>query len=124
MAGALAGVICLIVVCGIVGGYAGYLLSPPTSEDLNGAKRPWWVWRAIVLGIVAAMLVPLFLKLPSAVIGSQDGLTQQLLSEGGHAESWLVFAGFCLIAATSSQRFVSNLTDAIFKNMQQQMKQV
>jgi YEATS-Like-Associating Three TM len=121
----LLGLASLILICGAFGGYAGYLLTPPSPADLqNEKRRSWWICRAIVLGIVAAMLVPLFLRLGAAVIGTEENvLMGQALGKDPQPDAWFVLAGFFIVAAASAQRFVTAITDTVLKQLQRDMEQ-
>jgi YLATT-like protein/MarR family protein len=126
MAGLIAGAIFLIFLCGAIGGYAGFLMNPPDAAQLGQRTQPWWVWRSIVLGIVAALLVPLFLEFAGALVNSQEDFMVQVLNatkEKG-IELWFVLAGLCLVVATSAQRFISTISDAVLQRLQQQINVV
>ena len=99
--------------CGLAGGYAGYLLGPPTPVDIPPEQRPMQRRRALVLGLVAAYLVPLFLKLLGSVSGVDATLVDDLFSGKASAGGWMVLAGFALLAGVSSKRFIPALSDKL-----------
>src|SRR4051812_3425403 len=113
----------VIVASGALGGYAGYLLSPPTKEQLtDGRSYGWWICRALVLGVVAALIVPLFLTFFSGVTNSRSDLIDQLLGGDDKPRLWFVFAGLCLIVASSAQRFMAMMMDTVLKRMEHEIK--
>src|SRR5262249_52011737 len=87
------------------GGTINYLLTRKQDED--GLK----VGGSIVVGIGAAFLVPLFLYTVSS------NLVQDLQPGQGAPDfsKFLVFTGFCLVAAISSRAFIKTLSDRILK---------
>jgi hypothetical protein len=94
--------IAIMLVLGGFGGFLNYLNDFDTleNEQKSGRSRS----KYILLGIGAALLIPLFLKMiESNIIRSRDNL------------DYLIFAGFCLIAAIFSRRFISSLGDRIME---------
>ena len=94
--------IAVMLVTGMFGGYLNYLNDFDTleKEEKTGKIR----MKYILLGIGAAFLIPLFLKMiESNIISGQDNL------------DYLIFAGFCLVAAIFSRRFISSIGDKILE---------
>lgn len=92
----------IMVVCGAFGGFLNYLNDFDTIE--NEKKNKQIRFKYILLGIGAALLIPLFLNMISSdIIRSTD-----------HAD-YLIFAGFCLVAAIFSRRFISTIGDRILE---------
>lgn len=119
----IAAVVVVIVSCGVFGGYVAYLFGPPVPDDLSHEKRRWLLKRAILLGVIAALLVPLFLTFIGVAAGVDTQLVDRLLGDKSSLNSWLILAGLCLVAAVSSQRFVSAVTDILLKQLQQEVKE-
>lgn len=95
--------ISIMVVSGAFGGYLNYLHNFDTkAQDKRdrGTRSKY-----ILLGIGAAFLIPLFLKM----------LESELLSGGTDKLNYLIFAGFCLIAAIFSRRFISSIGDRVLE---------
>lgn len=87
---------------GILGGVINYALAP--SDAVRGRNE--WA-RAVLLGIGAAILIPLFLNTISS------NLLSDVLKAPEPGASALVFAGFCLVAAISSRAFIQTLADRV-----------
>jgi DNA-binding MarR family transcriptional regulator len=98
-------IIGVILIAGCLGGTINYLLARKTDED---ALK---IGASIVVGIGAAFLVPLFLYTVSS------NLVNDIHPEPGSVDfsKFLVFAGFCLVAAISSRAFIKTLSDRILK---------
>jgi len=95
-------VIGIMVAAGLAGATAGLALS---------AERPTWSrWRlSAVAGIGAALLVPLFLRTVSS------NLLPAILGGRAAPDDLFVFAGFCLLAAIASRRFIEALSDRLLR---------
>lgn len=95
--------ISIMVVSGAFGGYLNYLHNFDTKDQ---EKRDFGTRsKYILLGIGAAFLIPLFLKM----------LESELLSQDSDNLNYLIFAGFCLIAAIFSRRFISSIGDKVLE---------
>lgn len=110
-----------ILIGGVLGGYGGYLMGPPDPADLPIEKRKWYFRRSMILGIVAAFIVPIFLRLVGFA-SSGGNLIDRMSLEAKSIENWLVFFGFCLVAAISSQRFISKVTDTLLSQALEESK--
>lgn len=102
-------VICIILVSGGFGGYLNYLHNFDTTEKDKKdrlAKKKY-----ILLGIGASLLVPTFLKMISSNLATGEDLND-----------YLIFAGFCLIAAIFSRRFITSIGDRILEAAKQAEK--
>lgn len=100
----------ITILAGILGGTVNYLLNQ-TNEFSSGDCL-----KNIIIGLVASALVPLFLNmLSSDLIGSIRG-TDKTPSD---PYKYLVFFGFCLIAAVSSRAFIQNLSDRILSEVKE-----
>ena len=88
----------IIVLAGALGGFAAYL----SESEFKGEQYP--LLKRIGLGIAAAFVVPLFLNTISSslIVDAEEFPT-----------NYLVFAGFCVLAAFSSKTFISTLSDAL-----------
>src|SRR5690554_1963150 len=92
----------IMAACGAFGGFLNYLNDFDTvqNEKKNNRVR----FKYILLGIGAALLIPLFLNMISSdIIRSTDNA------------DYLIFAGFCLVAAIFSRRFISTIADRILE---------
>ncbi|MEO9802243.1 MAG: YEATS-associated helix-containing protein [Reichenbachiella sp.] len=97
--------ISIIAVVGAFGGLLNYLHNFDTVE--NDQKNKYAKYRYIFLGIGAAILVPLFLKM----------ISSNLIEDTPeyNNSNYLIFAGFCLITAIFSRRFINTLGEKILE---------
>lgn len=99
----------IILTCGIIGG-VGNTLRENSVEVKVYLKN-------IVLGIIAALTVPLFLQLVSSGI-----ITEIITTEKTHSSNYLVFAGFCVIASFSAISFLTSISGRVLQNMKEEIK--
>lgn len=103
--------ILLIIVCaGVLGGTANYFLA-----DRQGAPaRHDWV-KYPVLGIVAALTVPLFLNMIAST-----------LLEGARTKpvDFFTFGGFCLIYVIAARRLLENVASRLLGQIDQVKREV
>lgn len=100
----------IMVVAGVLGGIANYYLSDRQGEP--GASDPR---RYALLGVVAALTVPLFLNMISST-----------LLEGARTKpvDLYVFSGFCLIYVVASRRLFENLALKLKTQVEQMKREV
>ncbi|QAY77668.1 YEATS-associated helix-containing protein [Sphingosinicella sp. BN140058] len=111
---AVATVVALILVGGLVGGYAAFLAEDRKSSELGDYGGPRKS-RFLVLGLVASACVPLFLSLVrSDILG-----VIFTNARGERLESYLVFVGLCLIAAFSARAFIGSISQRILQQVEQ-----
>ncbi|HTO16315.1 MAG TPA: YEATS-associated helix-containing protein [Edaphocola sp.] len=92
--------IAIMIISGAFGGFLNYLHKFDTRAD----EETHSVTKYILLGIGAAFVIPLFLKMISSdLIRSSDNL------------DYLIFAGFCLIAAIFSKRFITTIGEQVLE---------
>lgn len=99
-------IILIMVGAGVLGATVNLALA---SESRT---RTMWTWN-IVAGVGAALLTPLFLRTVSS------SLVSDMLRSAPSLEDFLVFGGFCLIAAISARRFIGTLSDRVLREAQQ-----
>lgn len=117
-------VLMIIIVAGLIGGWAGYLTDPISSGNEPDTAKKHACKRYLVLGLVAAGSVPLFLS----VLQSNLVTTIFTPKKDGTADivpfaEFLIFAGFCLIAAVSARAFLDSMTRRLMKDIDE-MKEV
>jgi hypothetical protein len=114
----------VMILCGALGGTAASLRKPGDCADRETEPYSLRLRRAILLGIVAALLVPLFLHLGHALVDANGigGLIHAVL-RGQDASSWLLLAGFSLIAAVYAERFLDAVSKAVIRQLQQEMRE-
>jgi gas vesicle protein len=103
--------ILFIMVCaGILGGAANYFLADRQGE---AGRREWL--RYPVLGVVAALTVPLFLNMISST-----------LLEGARTKpvDFFTFAGFCLIYVVAARRLLENVAQRLSGQLDQVRREV
>lgn len=99
-------IICAILVTmGILGGLANYFL----RDRQNDGERNDWI-KYPVLGVVAALTVPLFLNMISST-----------LLEGARSRpvDYFVVAGFCLLYVVASRRLFENMANKLLSQLDQ-----
>jgi len=103
-------ILIIMVVTGILGGVANYFLADRQAEP---SRRDWLKYP--VLGIVAALTVPLFLNMISST-----------LLEGARTKpvDFFAFAGFCLIYVVASRRLLDNVAQRLLGQIDQVKRQV
>jgi DNA-binding MarR family transcriptional regulator len=97
-----------MLVAGALGGCVNYLLSKP--DDLPPPR----LFRSLVVGIAAALLMPLFLNMISSNL-------IDLVREGNYFKLFELL-GFGLIAAISSTAFIRTLSDRVLSEARQATK--
>lgn len=95
----------IMVLAGVLGGLANYFLS-----DRQAELRPREWLKYPLLGVVAALTVPLFLNMLSST-----------LLEGARTKpvEFYTFAGFCLIYVVASRRLFENVAQKLMGQMEQ-----
>lgn len=94
------------------------LLGATISTGLSDNGRTWLAWRwSAVTGVGAALLVPLFLQTVSS------RLLADLLGATPATEQYFVFGGFCLLAAISSKRFITSLSERVLQEAKAAVQQ-
>lgn len=95
----------IMIVTGAFGGFLNHLHNFDTSE--NEKKDKLVKYKYIFLGIGSAILVPAFLKM----------IASDLINDSKSYDNinYLIFAGFCLVAAIFSRRFISTIGDRILE---------
>jgi len=92
---------------GAFGGLAGHFL--------YGGVWGWAATKNVMLGICAALMVPLFLNTISST------LIQEILNSKTAFESskYLILIGFCLIASISAQKFIRLMSASVIKELEE-----
>lgn len=116
-------IIIVMLVAGILGGSANYALSP--NSDLKWHKY-------VIAGIVASLIVPLFLSLSQSAL-LRDALNSNCdlcIPNSKECSTFyynlFVFMGFCLAAAFSSKAFLTTVADKLLsavKDAKQEAKE-
>ena len=99
-------VIIIMISAGVLGGVASYYLNE--SEDKSKKK-------SITLGVVASMIVPVFLNMISSNL---------LIEAQKHVDKIMVFSGFCILAAVFSRNFLENIYNKVIQQVGNIGKQV
>ena len=100
-------VVPVILAAGMLGGMVNKFLLDPAEE------RPMTSLQHIVVGIAAALTVPVLLNMISStlVVDIKGGL-----DDPKGLDSLLILAGFCLLAAISSRTFIRSMSERILKD--------
>lgn len=115
--GPLIVIVAVIVGTGWLGGLGARMIAG--EAPAAAAEPPPSKWRFTILGIIAAACVPLFLSLV------QSGLIEEILSNrnGDRVESYLIFAGLCLVAAISARTFLDSLSKRVLRDLDRKVEQ-
>lgn len=98
-------ILLIMIAAGILGGMANYFLSDRNNE---AARGDWGKYT--VLGVLAALTVPLFLNMISSNL---------LEAARTRPVDFFVFAGFCLIYVVASRRVFENMANRLLNQMDQ-----
>jgi hypothetical protein len=103
-------VVAIIIVSGLVGGWAAHLTSNDAVE--GEPRRPRHPY--LLLGVIAAGCVPLFLSL------IQSNLVDDIFTARGEQpfKEYLVFVGLCLIAAFSARSFIESVSRRVLRDLE------
>jgi len=98
-------ILAIMVIAGILGGLANYFLTERAAEP---ARRDWLKYP--LLGIVAALTVPLFLNMISSTM---------LEAARTKPVDFFAFGGFCLIYVVASRRLLENVAQRLTGQLDQ-----
>jgi hypothetical protein len=103
-------ILAIMILAGMLGGAANYFLADRQGEP---ARRDWLKYP--VLGVVAALTVPLFLNMISST-----------LLEGARTKpvDFFAFGGFCLIYVVASRRLLDNVAQRLLGQIDQVKREV
>jgi hypothetical protein len=103
-------ILAIMLATGILGGTANYFLADRQGEP---GRKDWLKYP--LLGIVAALTVPLFLNMISST-----------LLEGARTKpvDFFAFAGFCLIYVVASRRLMENVAQRLLGQLDQVKREV
>lgn len=108
----LATVAGIIILAGVLGGWAAYLTASPDASDANREQRKRLL-RFLVVGCVASACVPLFLSLV------QSDLLKAIFDAPRPAfQQDLVLLGLCLVAAFSARAFLESVSRRILRDLE------
>lgn len=114
LSGALDGymlvILLIMIVAGVLGGIANCFLSDRQSENI---RREWGKYT--ILGVIAALTVPLFLNMISSNL---------LEAARTRPVDFFVFAGFCLIYVVATRRVTENAANKLLNQMDQMKREM
>ena len=93
----------IMLLTGLLGGAANYLNSPKEERSLM---------RSLLMGLVATIAIPLFLKVVDSNI---------LNDTKGDILNYFIYAGCCVLAAFYSARFLEGLSSRVLQNLQEKV---
>lgn len=108
-------VVGIIVVTGLLGGYGAFLMEP--SENPSAASSRQALRRSLFLGVIAALMVPLFLSLTKSGLMGNIFAPKSVPPKPPAFEDYLIFAGLCVLAAVSARRFISSVTERLLQRV-------
>ena len=103
-------VLLIMIAAGVLGGVANCFLSDRSQDS---TPRDWGKY--IILGVIAALTVPLFLNMISSNL---------LEAARTRPVDFFVFAGFCLIYVVASRRLVENVANKLRFQMDQMKREM
>jgi hypothetical protein len=118
-------IIILIIIIVFIGGLAGlsnYLNYSFKITEKNKEKNKevsnnkFEIWKYIVSGIGASILVPLLLNMLSSNLIKETKDFEQI--------NYFVFAGFCFVAGYFSERFINSMGAKILKDLEETNEKV
>lgn len=101
--------IIIMLFAGTFGGIINYYLDQENREKNKETTKANYR-KSIIIGIGAALLVPLFLTMISSDLADLGVLNPKTI---------MVFFGFCLIAAISSKKFIATLSEQVLKEVKE-----
>jgi hypothetical protein len=107
----------IIVFTGLLGGYGAYLLENGEQPPEQPQRRV--LLRSLLLGIIAALAVPLFLSLTKSGLMGNIFAKESVPPTPPAFEDYLIFAGLCVIAAVSARRFITSVTERLLQRVDQ-----
>ena len=103
-------VLLIMIAAGVLGGVANCFLSDRSQDS---TPRDWGIYT--ILGVIAALTVPLFLNMISSNL---------LEAARTRPVDFFVFAGFCLIYVVASRRLVENVANKLRFQMDQMKREM
>jgi len=94
---------------GIVGGLINFIYDDGKKLTLIGFAR------SILLGVGAALLVPLFLKMISSTL---------IAETANDSNNYFVLMGFCLVAAISSRSFIGSISKKLLNEIKERTDEI
>ncbi|MDH4220991.1 MAG: hypothetical protein OEW23_19720 [Candidatus Aminicenantes bacterium] len=99
----------LMLIAGLLGGITNYFRIEEDKKELSAFLKN------ILMGISAALLIPLFLNM----------ISSNLLKESSEDSLKLfIFFGFCLIASLSSKAFIQTISDRVLNEVKKTKEKV
>ena len=104
-------ILLIMIAAGVLGGLANYFL----SDRSGSAPAPSDFYKFPILGVIAALTVPLFLNMISSNL---------LEAARSRPVDFFVFAGFCLIYVVASRRVFENVANRLLHQMDQMKREM
>jgi hypothetical protein len=101
----------IILIAGIFGGLVNYFTVNNQKEAGSSRK----CWEAVLVGIAASFLVPLFLSMISSDL---------IVNCRNDDKYYFVFAGLCLVAGIFSRRFINSIGKKILDQVEMAKEKV
>jgi hypothetical protein len=101
----------IILIAGIFGGLVNYFTVNNQKEAGSSRK----CWEAVLVGIAASFLVPLFLSMISSDL---------IVNCRNDDKYYFVFAGLCLVAGIFSRRFINSIGKKILDQVEMTKEKV
>jgi type II secretory pathway pseudopilin PulG len=99
-------IIATLLISGLIGGCVNYYYNLKKDSENNEINT---FPRSIIVGIGASLIVPIFLEITQSRI--LQGLEDYKLND------YILFISFCVLAAITSTRFISSVSDSILSRL-------
>lgn len=106
-------VLFIMLSCGGLGGFAAWLLSPGLEDQDKGIR--YKAFGYIAVGMIASILVPLFLSMAQSELIKEQGGFKNLADA-------FIFAGFCIVAGFSARAFMTTISEKVLNEMQRKVQ--
>lgn len=100
-------IVAIVLVSGILGGLVNYYYNLKKTPDENEVHT---LKRSIVIGVGAAIVVPIFLEV------TQSKVLQGVINN--ELNQVVLLVSFCVLAAISSTRFISSVSDSVMSRLE------
>jgi outer membrane murein-binding lipoprotein Lpp len=104
-------IVAIVLVSGILGGLVNYYYNLKKAPDENEVHT---IGRSLIIGVGAAIIVPIFLEV------TQSKVLQGVINN--ELNQVVLLVSFCVLAAISSTRFISSVSDSVISRLTKEVK--
>lgn len=109
----------IILISGILGGIGNFYILCSEFKEMNTEIyfNNFILQKSIVLGVIAASVIPLFLNIISSNL-------LEIKEESKNYKNYFIFGGLCLVASLFSNRFLTNAYNNVFNQFNEKFDKV